>query len=367
MKEVLLVFQKSIIWNYYRKNSLFILVVILFSFGFLSGQEHKAFVKSALKSWYILSFIFLGWAIYALKTYLFVLRTLNQPDFWFLFNIKLLPFKQRIWIWFIVQFTMIQLTFSYAIFMFIMGMLQFDYLSAGVILFVNLLLIISGVFIFEKRTLSYPEKENKLISTFSIHFKFPKHFILFYPNYLLVQEPILLLLSKTFSILSLLFIIWLYPTDEYDSRLFGMLAVIIVAAHLKIVSEWVNFEYKYLQFYRNLPLSSFRKNGYVLLGYILIILPEFFILFMQKPADISFYFIFSWLFFIVTLLFLSHQFVYVNSLGEESKMQWYFFSFVGFLILILFNIHLTLLSTIFIIFGYFLYSKFQDKFEQESF
>ena len=87
MKEVFLVFQKSIIWNYYRKNSLFILVVILFSFGFLSGQEHKAFVKSALKSWNILSFIFLGWTIYAIKTYLFVLRTLNQPDFWFLFNI----------------------------------------------------------------------------------------------------------------------------------------------------------------------------------------------------------------------------------------------------------------------------------------
>ncbi|MCP9766903.1 hypothetical protein EGI22_03215 [Lacihabitans sp. LS3-19] len=358
MKEVLLVFQKSIIWNYYRKNSLFILVVILFSFGFLSGQEHKTFVKSALKSWYILSFIFLGWSFYAFKTYLFVLRTLNQPDFWFLFNIRLLPFRKRIWIWFIVQFSLIQLTFSYAVFMAIMGALQMSYFTVGAILLVNFILIIFGVFIFEKRTLSHPEKENKLTNIFSFQLKFPKPYLLFYPNYLLVQEPILLLLSKAFSILSLLFVIWLFPTDEYDKRLFGMFAVIIAAAHLKIVSEWVYFKHKYLQFYRNLPLSFLVRNGYVMSGYLIIIVPEFFIFLMQKPIGISVFFNFSWLIFIISLLFLSHQFIYVNTISEESKMQWYFFAFVGLLILVLFKIPLLFLSVIFILLSIFINLKY---------
>lgn len=363
MKALYDIFKKSIVWNYYRKNVLFLLVVILFAFGFLSGQEHKTIIRQALNSPKLLVYIAIGWLVYAIKTYLFVIRSLNQPEFRFLFYLTLISFWRRVLTWFYVGFMLNQLTFLYAVFMIVMAAGAGKFSEITFILSIQLLLIVFGAIVFEIRIRKNIETHS--IFTFKmpllVRFRWP--FFLFYHRYLLLKEPILLLITKLFSVFSLLFFIWLFPTDEYDNRLFSIAAIIISASHLKICSEWLNFQYKYLQFYQNLPLSYFYKILIVVSGYLVLILPELYLILMRTNAQVGIQYILQWVLFLVSLITSTHYFQYLTGFTEETKMQLYFFGIIFLLLLVMYKIPIILLSLILISSSVMIYFKFEKAFE----
>jgi hypothetical protein len=363
MKAVFTVFQRAIVWDYYRKNVLFLLVVILFAFGFLSGQEHQTIAKQALNSPKLLIYTGLLWFFYGVKTYVFVLRSLGQPEFRFLFHLKLLSFSKRIVVWFYISFMINQLTFLYAVFMVLLGLILGKFLAVIFILTSQLIVIGLGVFIYELRICQNPETKVLYSTALPKFFKFRLPSFLFYQKYLIFKEPVLLLLTKGFSIFSLLFIVWLYPTDEYDHRLFSISALIVAVSHLRICSQYVYFQNTSLAVFRNLPLTFSYKMVMLMLGYILLLIPEISLFIMRTHFFTNALYSLSWIVFLLSTLIFIHCFQYLNTLTDEAKMQYFFFGSVFILLLVMYKIPLLLLSFVFLLLGFFIFWKYEDVYE----
>ncbi|MCP9754155.1 hypothetical protein EGI26_03125 [Lacihabitans sp. CCS-44] len=366
MKAVLAVFQRAIVWDYYRKNVLFLLVVILFAFGFLSGQEHQTIAKQALNSPKLLIYTGLLWVFYGLKTYLFVLRSLSQPEFRFLFDLKLLNVWKRIFVWFYVSFMLNQLTFLYAVFMVLLGLMLGKFLSVVFILTTQLVVILIGVFVYQTRIAQNPETK------FSYHLPIPKFFklrlpaLLFYHKYLVFKEPVLLLSSKVFSVFFLLFFIWLFPTDDYDYRLFSISAIIISVSHLRICSQYVYFQNSNLLTFRNLPLGLWFKITMLICGYLIILLPEIYLFIIRGRSLAGFGYIITWIVFLLSSVIFIHCFQYFKTLTDETKMQYFFFGFVLILLSVMYKTPILLLSSIFLLSGFWFFWKYENLYEADK-
>jgi hypothetical protein len=366
MKVVFGVFEKAIIGNYYRKNVLFLLVMVLFAFGFLSGKEHQVIVKQALNSPKLLLYAVLFWLLYGVKTYLFVLRSLGQPEFRFLFHLRLLSLWQRLLLWFYVSFMLSQLTFLYAVFMVIEGLIIGKLMSVFFVFGSQFFLMLLGVFIYEYRIRQTPEAKVIFLLTLPQFFKFRLPAVFFYHKYLLYKEPILLLLTKFFSVFSLLFVVWLFPTDDYDQRLFSMLAVIVAVSHLRICSQYVYFQNSHLAVFKNLPLCFWYKSSMIFIGYFVLLLPEIYLFIAQVLPITSLPYAFSWLIFLVSTIVFVHGFQYLNRLSDDAKTQYFFFGFVFVLLLVMYKVPLLILSGIFLLTGFWLLKKFENSYEPQQ-
>jgi hypothetical protein len=366
MKDVIKLFYKSIVWDYYRQNTLFILVVILLGFGFLSGAEHQAIIKSALQNPPILAYIFLLWLFHSLKTIFFVLRRFSEKKFRFLFAINLLNFWPRILVLIFLQFLLVQLTFLYALLMLNFAISWQYYSQALWILLFNIFMVVFGALVFENRLNKLPEKKLLINFTFLKFKRIPSPFILFFHKYLINKQPILFLSSKVFSILTLVFAIWIYPTDDYDARLFSIIAVIIVASHLKIASDLISFESDNLKFYRNLPFSNWTRMLFLIAIYLILVLPEFFILIVNIPSDIPIIYGMEWLMLVISLIFFTHNLNYVVHLSEDFKMKSYFFGSIAIILILLSHFSLIFLSIIFLFWASYLFFKNYPTFEMHD-
>jgi hypothetical protein len=180
MKTAIDIFRRAIVWDYYRKNTLFILAVILFAFGFLRGQEHIALAKQITGSSKMLFYVFILWLLYGVKTYLFVLRSLSLPEFRFLFFSNQLRAWQRISIWLIVFFLLNQLTFLYAAFLIIVGVFEGRLLASSFILMAQAIIILIGILVLDYRIKLLPEIKHALSFSLPIRVKFRIPFVLFY-------------------------------------------------------------------------------------------------------------------------------------------------------------------------------------------
>jgi len=366
MNTLISIFQKAIVWDYYRRNVLFLLVIVLFSFGFLSGQEHKTIVTQALASYKLLIYIGLLWLLYGFKFYLFVLRSLGDSKFQFLHHIILASFWKRIIVWFYVCFALNQLTFLYALFMVFMGLSLGKISEVAFILGCQLVIVLIGITIFEYRIKKTVETDSKFSLKLPVSFRFTLPLFLFYHKYLIFKEPVLLLLTKSFSIFSLLFFVWLFPTDEYDERLFGIAAIIIAVSHLKICSVWLDFQYNSLQFYQNLPLTNWIKISILFLIYFVLLIPEIYLVWIKTSSFISISFQIHWVFFVLSLLVFTHIYQLIIVISEEIRMKWYFFGTILLLILVMYKTPLSMLVLFLVISSIFLFFKFEDKFELEK-
>lgn len=363
MKDVFKLFYKTIVWDYYRQNTLFILIIILLGFGFLSGAEHQAIIKNALQNPQILAYIFLLWIFHSLKTIFFVLRRFSEKKFRFLFAINLLNFWQRMSVLIFLQFLLIQLTFLYAILMVNFAISWQYYYQALLVFLCNIFIVIFGALIFEKRLNKLPETKPFInFSIFKLH-RIPTPYILFFHKFLINKQPVLFLTSKVFSILIVVFTIWIYPTDDYDARLFSIIAVVIVASHLKLTSNFISFESANLTFYRNLPFSNWTRILLLGISYSILILPEFLIFLLNIPADISIIYAIKWFFFLLSLILFTHNLNYVSILSEDFKMQSCFFGSIAIVIILMSHFSIILFSFLFFILASFLFYKNYPTFE----
>jgi hypothetical protein len=365
MKEVFGLFRKAIVWDYYRKNALFILAVVLFAFGFLSGREHIAIAKQIVASFKMVFYVAVLWVLYGIKTYLFVLRSLALPEFRFLFLIGQLSSWQRLRVWFVLMFLLNQLTFLYAVFLSVVGFTQDAIFAIIMIVSAQFMVLVIGVLVIEYRVRQSPETKFGLVFQWPFKLKFKLPFLLFYHKYLLNQEPILLLLTKAFSILSLTFFIWLYPTDQYDLRLFGISMVLVAVSHLRICNQWLEFQYTQLSFYQNMPLGVLHKVAYVVLGYLVLLFPEIYFLSTGVYTYFGYYEVVCLLLFLMSLIAFIHFFGYFNFSNPDTKMQFYFFGIVFILLLIMYKIPLVMLSSVLLMSALVIFVRYEKFYEMK--
>jgi hypothetical protein len=158
----------------------------------------------------------------------------------------------------------------------------------------------------------------------------------------------------------------LFPTDDYDHRLFGILAIIIAVSHLRICSEFVYFQNSNLEVFKNLPLGFWYKVAMLVSGYLIILLPEIYLFIIRGHSLVGFGYISSWIVFLLSSVIFIHCFQYFKTLTDESKMRYFFFGFVLILLLVMYKTPILLLSGMFLLSGFWFFWKYENLYEADK-
>ncbi len=336
----------TIVKEYYRQNAVFIFAVMLFTFGFLRSSEHITLIKLALKSPSLLALIFLIWAMHALKVILFSLRMFKSKPNEFLYNIRLFSPIKRFLAFGLMQFSLLQLTLLYSLWMIKIGIEEQAYLESSAIIICNFILILTGILIYEYR-INRPNTVSITVKPMqSLLAKFRTPDYLFFIRFLFAKQPVLLLSTKFFGCFVLIGICNLYPTDAYDERLLALSGLFVAAGHSVFCLQYFNFELQYLSFNRNLPISSMRRILCYLLAYSILLLPESIVLVRNLPLAVSFIFALALLIFILSMIFLLHHIQFISSISKDNFLKGAFFTGIMFLLLIMFQIPVILMAAV---------------------
>ena len=346
MKSVIKILNLTIVKEYYRQNAIFIFAILMISFGFLRAEEHKTIIRSALNLPSLLGLVFLVWALHALKVILFSLRMFESKPNEFLYNIRLFSPIKRFLAFGAMQLSLLQLTLLYSLWMIKIGIEQQSYLATIAIMVCNLVLILVGILACEYRihrpnTVSITKKP---VENFLAKFRTPSY--LFFIRFLFAKQPVLLLLTKTFTCFILIGVCNLYPTDAYDERLLALGGLFITAGHTVFCQQYLGFEYQHLSFTRNLPISIQQRLLSYFLAYSLLLLPEIIILVRNLPNGVSYIFAFQLIIFVLSMVFLNHHTQYIRGISNDAFMQRLFFAGLLFLLLIMFKIPVILMSLV---------------------
>ncbi len=363
MRSIFYILNITVIKEYYRQNAVFIFSVMLFSFGFLRAIEHITIIKMALKLPSLLALTFIVWALHACKIYLFIERMLNSKQNEFLYNLTLFTPLKRFFAVGLMQFSLMQLTILYSVWMIKIGIEEKNFGAILAIIACNLLLILAGIAIFEYRI----ERPNaklasaKPIQNFLAKFQTPNY--LFFVRYLFVKQPILMLTTKLFCCFILIGVCNLYPTDDYDERLLALGGLFAGIGHTVFCQQYLIFESQYLSFFRNLPLTYFQRFLSFFFAFSLLFVPEIVVLLRNLPDEVSYFFALQLIIFILSLIFLNHYLQYNNHISVDTFSKGIFGAGILFLLLIMFKIPVILMATINFSLAFFVFQKYYYKYE----
>lgn len=326
----------TIVKEYYRQNAVFIFTVLMFAIGFLRGNEHLAIINEALRSPFILFCIFLIWILYAVKITLFTLRFLSQRSNEFLYHLRLFSVSKRILAFMNLQFSLVQLVFTYAVLMIGKAILEKTWWAILAIVLVNLGMVVAGALVYEYRIRRPNSRQDVVRKYFSLNLVTPQ--FLFYPRHLLTQQTVLLLITKTFTAFVIMGVCYLFPTDDYDVRLISLGCLLAAFSQSVILQNLHFFERMYFDIYKNLPLAGLRWFLKYLLTLTVILLPEAVVLARNLPAGVSVTDgLIQFVFLLSVAVMLLHYQIFVAG-NKESGFQVVFFSGVALAILIMFGI-----------------------------
>lgn len=346
----------AIIKEYYRQNTFFIFAILMFSFGIMKANEHYALMKNALHSWILLFVFCVLWLLHGLKVSLYVLRHLQKPEFEFLYNARLFPRKERLLAFGLMQFILIQLTFLYALVLFVIGITENAWGACLIVLMANIFLILGGVFWYEYKIWRPNLGQNVIPRFFSFNVTIP--WVLFYPRHLVTREPVLFILSKFSSILIILLVCYLYPTDDYDIRLISLGLVLVVLTQIMVLIAYSKFENSYFGIYKNMPLTKFNRFCKYLLTIVVILLPEILVLVRNIPNDIPVISVFFQILFLVGVVMSLFMYLrFREEDGREKQMQVLFFSAMFLGVLVMFKVPALLFALVGLGGGYWWFRK----------
>jgi hypothetical protein len=340
MKASFQIFNKGFVAEYFRQNVFFILVVLLVAFGFLSGAEHKQLVILAGKSKIFLFYIFGVWVVYFLFNILFAFRTLAKKEFYIFYNTNQLLGIKPFVVWTYAYFMCSPLSIYYGVYMVFLGLKEgYVFMPIAVILFHFVFTILGGLVLYF-RALKAQESSFKFNFQLSIFGFFKKPFSFFYIAELIKNRPIMYILVKVFTFLIISFFIYLYPTDEYDPRLFSIALVMIVFANYPLMQEWLIYENQKSNFVKALPISAFRHIVYMLGTIIILVIPEIILFGLKSTPFVD---LASWAISLIFIL-LGLKSIFYLPVKSEYMQQNLFWVFIILLILIMYKVPLIVLA-----------------------
>lgn len=303
--------------DYYRRNGGFMALMIIAGFAFLRSEEHLAMARYACRTPAFLFGIFgTLWILYTGKATLFVLRSLNEQQNEILYLSGLLPLSEQVRYLLLVQVGLLQPILYYGAFVCTVGFSQGGWLPIVSVLGVlcMCLLLPTGLYCL---ALKRPNtKQNRLYSFGGgLGVSRPAFFI---PQHLLKNEPVLLFLTKLFSMSILIGVCELYPTDEYDNRLISLGLLIAGIAQGTLVHPFYFFEKTQLAFMANLPLTCGHRFRIYLLAWFVLLLPEIVAFARQLPPDIGWVYGLSGVFYLLSLAMLIHFLLFYRPYTQEE-------------------------------------------------
>ncbi len=277
------VLTKTIVKPFYRQNAGLLTVVFLIAGSFLRAIEHITLAEVAVHTHFVLA-IYVGiWTMYSFHCTRFAARVLNDEPI--LHHLRLIPRPTQ---WFVLAFSQLQLLLPvlvYAGFVAVIAVRAPVWISVAAI-FMAIVVLATWPLLWYTRILRNPDTA-RLSGTLGNWFnqRFTTPYLFFFLRYLLSRQPVLLFLTKTGTLMVLLGLAALYPTDDYDLRLFSLGGLVTALAHTAIVYQLYQFEHEALLLYRNLPIPMFRRLLSYMIQFALLLIPEAILLIRYAPAD----------------------------------------------------------------------------------
>lgn len=363
MKPEDLIVQRVFVREYYRQNASFFLLVIGLAGGFLRSHDHIALAEFFVSSLLLLLMPFTIWTLYILKVIAFNTEALQKNENKFLFEFALLPKKDQWRAAFLTIFNQSAPASIYGIFLIAMAVKHNFMISVGLIVLVLLTLIILG----SARlyyVLNHPDQERKVNRIKRFFDKtFSKPYPMFFIEWFLRRQPMMLLGSKVFSGALLLGVIYLYRADAYDHRLLAMGLVIAASAQAPLLLELHRFENFHFNLMRQLPLTFFKRLLYTITTILLLTLIEIGLLITYFPSHLSIAVLWQSIVFFVSSLIFQQGLLYRRDRTQEQLMSFVFIQAMILIVLVLFKIPLLLFASFHTLAGIFMWQRNYYHFE----
>lgn len=363
MKPENIIAQRVFVREYYRQNASFFLLVIGLAGGFMRSHDHIALAEFFVSSPLLLLIPFAIWTLYILKVTAFNTEALRRSENEFLFTFALLKHSEQWTAAFLTVFNQAAPATLYGIFLIAIAIKHQVILSVGlVVLMLLVLMILATMKLYYM--LNHPDQERK-VNKFKrlLDRTFSKPYPIFFPEWILRRQPLMLVGSKIFSGALLLAVIYLYGTDTYDHRLLAMGIVIAASAQVPLLLELHQFENFHFSLVRQLPLSFFKRFLYTLTTILLLTLVEVGLLITYFPTSLPAGVLLQSILFFVSMLVFQQGLLYAKTRTQEQLMSRVFILAMVLIVLVLFKIPLIVFTAIHLLAGIFIWHRNYYRFE----
>ncbi|HWA35885.1 MAG TPA: hypothetical protein VG737_17200 [Cyclobacteriaceae bacterium] len=344
------IFQRAFTSEFYSQNAMFFLVVLGLAFGFMRDKEHKALAEfiTALP---ICTLIPIGiWTFYASKIISFNIRTSHLEEMSFVFDLVLMPWRQRIVPLLLVSMNQFAPAIAYGIFLILMGVKNQAWLPVAVLVG-SLVAFVFVITIYLHRSIRHPQFEMKVSGLKSwLDNRSERNHTRIFSEWLVRSHPGMVFFTKAASGVLLFAVCQLYKYDTYDYRLLAMAALISFSSMIAMVYQYVLFESSHFDIMRNLPISISTRILQFILCMAAVSVPDVIVLGWFYPEYLSLARFVEIVVFGLSLLLAGYCFLLRKNIAFESLTTVLFFAGMMLFLLILMKVPLLVLSGAFFVY-----------------
>lgn len=318
--------------SFYAKNAAIFFLVFYFFFGIVPGNMllsyHLTLIRGFTGNVDFLCLVLLGWAVYNAKCVLFILKTLSARESLYLYaTLGVLEGREKWSTWFRIHFSLYLPALTYSAAAVCIAWNDKHIGAVVTIVLFQLLMLILPLFVYDRKIINpgttslfirWQQKLNRL---------FTKPLWAYYIYELLNNGSRSLFITKG---VTGLIIIATYSLMEqpYELRFMLVGLLLVLLAHTVLVFNHRQFDDLKLSMSIQLPLPLWKRYAHTLLGYFVLLLPEFIFLAVRTyqvagPLDQLLFICLS-----VSMLVMWRMLLYFPGLDQDKYFRWVLISIV---------------------------------------
>ena len=344
-----LLINKVLVKKFYEDQAFILFLIIVASYGFLSGKEHIELANAFTSSLTLIWIPFFFWSLFAAWVINTFYHQINSSQNAFLREFKKSSKSQRMAIWVMTFHANFLLISTYAVFMMIVAVRNDSWMVLIAIILYLIFISMLAVLIMDRMLIRQFHRK-----------KWTRHKInlphwTFELQYLVQEKSLMTFLLKILSLSILYFSIQYYQIEDFDLRFLMAVIVINGAVHYPLISDVQMFNQRDMNYLRNLPISLNDLYLRMTLIMLLLYLPDLVFWIYWIPPNTSltsvvglFFMSFLWLLFIYSICLL-------NPGNADSQLKNVMYTSVILFLLVLYNIPILVFIAIFGVLGYLMF------------
>jgi hypothetical protein len=284
------VLYSSFIKPFYRQHAAllcFFYYIMTLAVGNLT-EYHYSLIRGMMLNPSFLMAVMAAWLVYALKCAQFIVLTLRNPAFSYLYMLSLANARKVYWLLLLVQGILFLPVLSYAIIVLGVGYHEHWYAQSGSVLLFNVSVCALSAWWY-----LYLLRKPGVIP-FGITWKLPsllkrRHYESFLNRYILEKGKMLFLVIKGYNCATLyLMLDGRNPALHQDLRMEFLFFSIGILGHGVLIHRIKEMENTGMAFYRGLPVSLNRRFAQYGWFYFCLFIPEIATIISRTPASLSY-------------------------------------------------------------------------------
>jgi len=319
---------RSLAKPFYRQHAgffIFLFIVLFGAVGVVDGAGlyayHYSLIRSILMNPFIFLLVLLIWLLYAKKCEQFVLNTLKNPEFSFLSMFYILDKKHLLGLVLFVQILLFLPVIAYALLICFAGFYFHAYLTSCVILiYVPAVCILSArwyIFQIKNPGIMHLKMKPPGIQIKSRETPYWTFFI----RYIIQYKKLLFAGIKFFSCGILYGMLKNQSGTDSELNMIILFFSLGILGHGLLIHQIRDLEETRLTFYRSVPISLFKRFTQYAMFYLIILIPEIFVIGLLTPMHLNYSEAFLFVFFAYSLLLFMHSLLFVQFFQMKEYLK----------------------------------------------